>query len=80
MDAHLLCISEAWACSVTILPSKSRHSNTVLEVAAARNCQKDHVIESYYGTLLYQKLQLRKHTRKVHGDGVLKVNMARISY
>lgn len=44
---------------------------------ASRTFQKEDVIGAYYGTLLYHDFSSRKHTRKVYGDGILKVDMAR---
>lgn len=79
VDVDILRVADACACSVTIAPSKIRHPSAGLGVFASRTFQKDDIIGAYYGTLVYHDLSSRQHTRKVYGDGVLKVDVARFS-
>lgn len=78
VEADVLCIADACACSVTIVPLKIKHSSARLGVFAAGKFQKGETTGSYYETLVYPNLWSRRHTRKVHGNGDLKVDVVRI--
>lgn len=64
---------------MTIAPSKNKHPNAELEVFAAKMFQKGELTGGYYGPLVYHNKSSPQDTREVYGDGVLKVDDARIS-
>lgn len=79
MDVAELSTADACACFVTIASWNIKHFSVGLEVFAASKFQKNEVLGSYYGTLVHHDLSSRAHTKKVYGNGVLKVDVARIS-
>lgn len=78
MNVDVLHIADACTCSVTKAPSKARHSSAGLGVFAASTFQKSETIKSYCTLLVYHDLSSREYTKSVYGNGVLKVDIARL--
>lgn len=79
MDLEQLRIADSCSCGVTIAPSGMKHSNADLSVFAARTLNQGDFIGPYYRTIVYYDISSRQPTRKMHGDGFLKVDVARFS-
>lgn len=78
-DADPLRILNACACSVTIAPSETKHSGAGLGLFAERTFQRSEDTASYYGRLVYHELSSGEHTERVYTDGVLEVDVGRVS-
>lgn len=76
VHADLLRTADTCACSVTIGPSKTKHASAGLGMFAARTFPRGKDIGRYYGTTTHHDLLSREHTKKVYGDGALKVKIA----
>lgn len=57
--------ADACACSVTIVPSKTKRSSADLEVFAATTFQKGEAVGSHCGALGSDGLLSREHTGRV---------------
>lgn len=79
MQTDLPHIADACACSAIIAPPMTKHFSSGLGVFAARTSQMAEDIASYYVTLIYHDISCREQTRKVYGDIVRKVDVARFS-
>lgn len=77
--AGVLCIADACKRSVTVAFSEIKHFNACSAVFAVRRFQNGEVVGCYHGTLVYQDLSSKEHTRKLYGNGLLKVDAARFS-
>lgn len=77
LTTDLLRISDAFACTLTTVPSTTRYSKAGLKVLAARTFQKNEVIESYFRTLICHTLSSRKHKRTMYGDGDMNEDVLR---
>lgn len=75
LDADLLCPVAVSDCYVIIALSKIKHSNAGSGVSAARTFWKVEATGNYYGTMVCHDQSSRQHTRKVCGEGVLKVDV-----
>lgn len=76
MDVDLLRIAGACACSMTVAPSKTKHSNADLGVLAARTLQNGDAHWSYYKMLIFQNLSSREQTKKMYENETVRVVLA----
>lgn len=64
---------------VTVVPSKIKLSFPCLEVFAGRTLQNGEVAGTSCGTMACQEYSSKKHKRKLYENGVLNVDVARLS-
>lgn len=66
-------------CLLSIASSKAKNPNAGLGVLARKTFKKGDITGCYSEKSLYHYLASKEHTRKVYGDEVLEVDVARFS-
>lgn len=76
MDADLLLIADACACSATRASLKTKHFNARIGAFAAKTFSKSEFIGSYFETLVHHEVSSREQERKLCWDVAPKVGVA----
>lgn len=79
LNVGLLCIADAWMCSVSTAPLRAKHSDAALEPSAPETFPKVEIVGHFYGALVCYDLSSREHARNLYRNVVLKVDMERFS-